>query len=33
MVVDRPFLFVISDQHSKSVLFIGVVFDPRGNGQ
>lgn len=28
MVVDRPFLFLISDQQTKSVLFLGLVFDP-----
>jgi serpin B len=28
MVVDRPFLFVISEQQTKCVLFIGVVFQP-----
>ncbi len=28
MIVDRPFLFLISDQSTKSVLFLGVVFDP-----
>ena len=29
MVVDRPFLFVISDQTTKSVLFMGIIFDPQ----
>jgi serpin B len=28
MVVDRPFLFFISDQVTKSILFMGAVFDP-----
>ena len=28
MVVDRPFLFVISDTGSGSILFLGVVNDP-----
>lgn len=28
MTVDRPFLFVISDQATKSILFMGAVFDP-----
>src|SRR5262249_5997757 len=33
MVVDRPFLFVISDQKTKSILFMGMVFDPRESGR
>jgi serine protease inhibitor len=28
MVVDRPFLFVIADQVTKAILFLGIVFDP-----
>ena len=28
MVVDRPFLFVIADQVTNAILFLGVVFDP-----
>jgi len=28
MVVDRPFLFLIADNLTKAVLFIGVVFEP-----
>ncbi len=28
MVVDRPCLFLISDQATKSILFMGMVFDP-----
>ena len=28
MVVDRPFLFVIADQVTKAILFLGVVFEP-----
>jgi serpin B len=32
MIVDRPFLFVIGDDSTKSVLFMGVVYDPAGQG-
>jgi serpin B len=28
MIVDRPFFFVIADDQTKSVLFMGVVYDP-----
>jgi serpin B len=28
MIVDRPFLFVIADDSTKSVLFMGVIYDP-----
>jgi len=28
MVVDRPFLFVIADNLTRAILFIGVVFEP-----
>jgi serpin B len=28
MIVDRPFLFVIGDHQTQSILFIGVVQDP-----
>ena len=28
MVVDRPFLFLIADNLTRTILFIGVVFDP-----
>jgi serpin B len=28
MVVDRPFVFVIADQGTKAILFLGVVFEP-----
>jgi serine protease inhibitor len=32
MIVDRPFLFVISDNATDSILFIGVVNDPTTGG-
>ncbi len=28
MIVDRPFLFVIADDQTQSVLFMGVIYDP-----
>lgn len=28
MIVDRPFLFVITDLHTQSILFMGIVSDP-----
>ncbi len=32
MVVDRPFLFLISDQRTKCIVFAGLVFAPGGSG-
>jgi serpin B len=32
MVVDRPFLFVIFNRYTKTILFLGVVYDPAGQG-
>jgi serine protease inhibitor len=29
MVVDRPFLFLIEDRPTQTILFVGLVFDPR----
>jgi serine protease inhibitor len=30
MIVDRPFFFVIADDSTKSVLFMGVIYNPAG---
>ena len=30
MIVDRPFLFVIADNLTKAILFLGAVFEPAG---
>jgi len=30
MIVDRPFVFVIGDDSTKSILFTGVIYDPAG---
>jgi serine protease inhibitor len=32
MIVDRPFFFVIGDDQTKSILFMGVIYDPAGQG-
>ena len=32
MIVDRPFLFVISDDATESILFVGIVNDPTTPG-
>lgn len=28
MIVDRPFVFVIEDSQTKSILFMGIINDP-----
>ena len=30
MIVDRPFVFVIEDRETQSILFMGTIFDPAG---
>jgi serine protease inhibitor len=30
MVVDRPFLFLIEDRPTQTILFVGLVFEPKG---
>ena len=32
MIVNRPFIFVIEDSQTQSILFMGVVYDPAGQG-
>jgi serpin B len=32
MIVDRPFFFVIEDDKTQSILFMGMVYDPAGQG-
>jgi serine protease inhibitor len=32
MIVDRPFLFMIGDDSTKSILFMSVIYDPAGKG-
>jgi len=32
MIVDRPFLFVIKDDQTGTILFIGMVYDPASTG-
>jgi serine protease inhibitor len=32
MIMDRPFLFVIGDDSTKSILFMGMIYDPAGQG-
>jgi serine protease inhibitor len=32
LIVDRPYLFAIRERLSGTVLFLGVVRDPRGRG-
>lgn len=32
MIVDRPFFFVIADRETQSILFMGLIYDPAGQG-
>jgi serine protease inhibitor len=32
MIVDRPFFFVIGDDPTQSILFMGMIFNPTGQG-
>jgi len=32
MIVDRPFFFVIGDGETQSILFMGLIYDPAGQG-
>jgi serpin B len=32
MIVDRPFLFVIADNVTHAILFVGLVYDPARGG-
>jgi len=32
MIVDRPFFFVIGDDQTKSILFMGMIYNPAGQG-
>jgi serine protease inhibitor len=32
MILDRPFCFLITDAETGSILFLGIVNDPAGEG-
>jgi len=32
MTLDHPFFFVIGDEATRSILFVGIVADPAGTG-